>query len=125
MGFVNWLGLGGGVEARHRRSVDLEGSGGMLQNFFFINLIEYGVSFCILKYKSLSLYLCNRCAGGTRWLDVGGGGVTGGVATRTPNRGRRVLTSGVVTRTPNRGRRVLTSGVVTREPNRGRRVLTR
>ena len=22
--------------------------------FFFINLIEYGVSFCILKYKSLS-----------------------------------------------------------------------
>ena len=23
----------------------------------FINLIEYGVSFCILKYKSLSLYL--------------------------------------------------------------------
>ena len=26
-------------------------------DFFFINLIEYGVSFCILKYKSLSLYL--------------------------------------------------------------------
>ena len=25
--------------------------------FSFINLIEYGVSFCILKYKSLSLYL--------------------------------------------------------------------
>ena len=38
---------------------DLEGSGGMLlQIFFFINLIEYGVSFCILKKKeSLSLYL--------------------------------------------------------------------
>ena len=39
---------------------------------FVINLIEYGVSFCILKYKSLSLYLsCEndvqvavRCMGG-------------------------------------------------------------
>ena len=49
---------GGGGDARHRHRVDLEGSGGMLlQNYFFINLIEYSVSFCILKYKSLSLYL--------------------------------------------------------------------
>ena len=34
--------------------------------FFVINLIEYGVSFCILKYNTLSLYLWKRCAGGTR-----------------------------------------------------------
>ena len=54
-----YYGGGGGGDARHRRCVDLEGSGGMLfqNSFFFINLIEYGVSFCILKYKSLSLYL--------------------------------------------------------------------
>ena len=46
------IGWGEG-DACHWRSVDLEGSGGMLlQTFFFINLIEYGVSFCILKYKS-------------------------------------------------------------------------
>ena len=41
-------------------AVDLEGSGGMHappEFFFFITLIEYGVSFCILKYKSLCLYL--------------------------------------------------------------------
>ena len=47
-GFVNW---GGG--GRHRRNVDVEASGGMYTSFsrifFFINLIEYGVSFCILK----------------------------------------------------------------------------
>ena len=36
---------------RHRRSVELEGSGGMLLQNFFINLIEYGVSFCILIYS--------------------------------------------------------------------------
>ena len=53
-GVVNWL----GGDARHRSSVDLEGSGGMLlENVFLINLIEYGASFCILKYKSISLYL--------------------------------------------------------------------
>ena len=51
-------GAGGGGDAHHRRSVDLEGSGGMRSSrIFFINLIEYGISFCILKYKSLSLYL--------------------------------------------------------------------
>ena len=58
-GVVNWLGGGGGGEgdARHQRSDDIEGSGGMLlQILFFTNLIEYGVSLCILKYKSLSLY---------------------------------------------------------------------
>ena len=34
-GLVNWLG-GGGGDARHRRSVDLEGSGGMLlQKFLY------------------------------------------------------------------------------------------
>ena len=56
---VNWSLIGwGGGDARHRCSVDLDGSRGMLlQNFVFINLIEYGVSFGILKYKSLSLYL--------------------------------------------------------------------
>ena len=53
-GVVNWR---GGGDERHRRSVDLEGSGGMLLQIFFINLIGYGVSFCILKDKSLSLYL--------------------------------------------------------------------
>ena len=63
MGWPPLIGWGG--EARHRRCVDLEGSGGM-PRFFFIKLIEYGVSFCILKYKSLSLYLWKRCAGGTR-----------------------------------------------------------
>ena len=52
-------------DARHRRSVDLDGSGGMLpQNFFFINLIELiqsnsldppplGVRACIHRYISL------------------------------------------------------------------------
>ena len=35
---------------------DLEGSGGMRSSRkLFIHLIEHGVSFCILKYKSLSL----------------------------------------------------------------------
>ena len=33
------------------------GGHGPPEFFFFINLIEYGVSLCILKYKSLSLYL--------------------------------------------------------------------
>ena len=50
--------VGGGGRAgggRRRRSVDLEESGGCSSRKFCINLIEYGVSFCILKYKSLGL----------------------------------------------------------------------
>ena len=53
-GVVNWLG-GGGGDARHRLSVDLEGSGGMLpqKSFYKFDMDMNGVSFCILKYKSL------------------------------------------------------------------------
>ena len=52
------IGWGGGGHARHRRSVDLEGSGGIgpySSRNVFINLIKYAVIFSILKYKSLNL----------------------------------------------------------------------
>ena len=49
---------GGGGDARHRCSGRPRRVWGHAPpEFFFINLIEYGVSFCIVKYKSLSLYL--------------------------------------------------------------------
>ena len=45
------IGWGEGADARHRRSVDLEGSGACSSRFFFffINLTEYGGQF--LHYK--------------------------------------------------------------------------
>ena len=69
-GVVNWWGWGWGwgwgVRAPSAQCRPRWVWGHAPAEFFFINLIEYGVSFCILKYKTLSLYLWKGCAGGTR-----------------------------------------------------------
>ena len=50
-------------------------SGGCSSRKFCINLIEYGVSFCILKYKSLSLNTVGlNLKKGRGCLGPGGGG---------------------------------------------------
>ena len=64
----------------------LEGSGGMLlQDFFFIKLIEYGISLCILKYKIKSKFVLVKTM--CRWHAVvrcRGSGVGGGGVVRPP-----------------------------------------
>ena len=72
-GVVNWLGGGGVTRATQCRPRRVWGHAP--PEFVLINLIEYGVSFCILKYKSLSLYLWKWCAGGTRYMGGGRGGM--------------------------------------------------
>ena len=52
--------IGGGGGGTRASSVDLE-------DFFFINLIEYGVSFCILKYKFVLAKTMCMHAGDTRY----------------------------------------------------------
>ena len=77
---VNWLGGGGRASSAQCRPRRVWGHAP--PDFFFINLIEYGVSFCLLKYKKSKFVLVKtKC----RWHAVvrcvcvcgGGGGGSG------------------------------------------------